>query len=257
MSPLDSFWNGVLSLATPIVTPDWGKLVALIPLLLLLLVLLFLALIARAWWRLLRSQPTRGPKVRRRSLRPLVIGHFAVIGIGIVTVILAFAGGARDPNWDAANSPVGLVVNFPLLILGLAVAIGAGGNAGRLWERHGRDDIEPDVLDHVAAAVHRHPARAKRAVVFFAGVLIAATGLLLGAVPGWTTGQAAAASATGAWPQGLAPEPLEVAAFPVLLLGLVLAIAAGGSAIAAVWPDDRDLEAAPADDSSALAVAEH
>jgi hypothetical protein len=252
MSPLDSFWNGVLSLLTPLVTPDWGQLVTLIPWLLLLLVLGFLALIGRAWVRLLRSQPARGPKVRRRALRPLVLGHAAVVVTGIVTVILAFVAGART-EWTGATSPAGLFVNLPLLFLGLGLAIGATGNAARLWERSGREDIEPDVIDSVAAAVRRHPARAQRVVVFLAGVLIAATGLLLGNVPGW-----AHAAAPGSWPTDITPEPMPAAAIPVLLLGLVLAVGSVGSGIAALWRNDRNVADAPDDDGgTALVVVEH
>jgi len=252
MSPLDSFWTGVLSLLTPLVTPDWGQLVTLIPWLLLLLVLGFLALIARAWVRLLRSQPARGPKVRRRPLRPLVLGHAAVIVTGIVTVILSFAAGART-DWTGATSPAGLFVNVPLLFLGLGIVIGTTGNAARLWERGGRDDIEPDAIDHITAAVRRHPARARRVVVFFAGVLIAATGLLMGTVPGW-----AHAAAQGGWPTDLPPDPLPVAAIPVLLLGLVLAVGAAGTGIAALWRNDRNVADAPDDEgSTALVVSEH
>lgn len=252
MNPLDSFWNGVLSLLTPIVTPDWGQLVTVIPWLLLLLVLGFLALIGRAWVRLLRSQPARGPKVRRRPLRPLVLGHVAVVATGIVTVILAFAAGART-DWTGATSPAGLFVNVPLLFLGLGLIIGTTGNAARLWERSGRDDFEPDLIDHIAAAVRRHPARAQRVVVFIAGVLIAATGLLLGTVPGW-----AHAAAQGGWPTDVPPEPLPVAAIPVLLLGLVLAVGSVGSGIAALWRNDRNVADAQDDEGgSSLVVAKH
>jgi hypothetical protein len=241
MSPLDSFWNGVLSLLAPVVTPDWGKLVTLIPWLLLLLVLAFLALVARSWVRLLGSEPVRGPRVRRRSLRPMVIGHLAVVVVGAATVLLAFVAGSRDSTWNGATSPMGLLVNLPLLVLGLGVAIGAAGNAARLWERYGRDDIEPDVVDTVSAAIRRHPDRSRRVVVFVAGVLIAATGLALGTAPGWTGG-----------------DPVNVALVPVLLLGLVLAVGAVGSGIASLWRDDPDFDATTgAEEPSALVPAKH
>jgi hypothetical protein len=240
MSPLDSFWTGVLSVLTPLVTPDWGKLVGVIPLLLLLVVLLFLAMVARAWVRLLGSQPARGPKGRQRSLRPMLLGHLAVIGVGIVTVALAFVAGSGDPSWTGGNSPFGLVVNAPLLILGLALVVGSAGNAARLWERNGRDDITPDALDAASAAIRRHPARAKRIVVFVAGVMIAATGLSLGHAPGYTGG-----------------GPLDVAVIPLLILGLVLAVGSVGAAIASLWTQDPDFDPPKGDESSALVPVEH
>jgi hydrogenase-4 membrane subunit HyfE len=145
MSPLDSFWNSVLSLLTPIITPDWGKLIVLIPWLLLLLVLGFLARVVNAWVNLYRAQPVRGPKGRQRPLRPLVIAHVAVIALGAAVVAAAFIVGSRDPNWqNGGNSPLGLVVSLPLLILGLIIVISAAGSGARMWDRHGRDDIEPD-----------------------------------------------------------------------------------------------------------------
>jgi hypothetical protein len=256
MSPLDSFWNGVLSLLTPLVTPDWGQLVALIPFLLLALVLLFLALIGMAWLRQLQTQPARGPKARRHRLRQVVLSHVAVFLVGAVTVAVSFVAGART-DWTAATSPAGLFVNVPLLVLGIGLAMGSIGHAARLWEHSGREEVEPDILDGINAAIRRHPARAKRVVVFFAGVLIAATGLLLGTVPGWTPAAEATAAAAGQWPTVTSADPVPVAYFPVLLLGLALAVGATGSAIAAVWrqrPDPAD----PSDvEATGLVALEH
>ena len=241
MSPLDSFWNGVLSLLTPLVTPDWGKLVTLIPWLLLLLVLAFLALVARAWVGQLASEPVRGPKVRKRDLRPMLVGHVAVIVIGACIVASAFIVGAQAPGWTGATSAFGLVVNVPLLILGLAVAIASAGNGARLWERSGREDVPPDVIDRAIAVARRHPSRTKRVVAFVIGVLLAGIGIALGTVPGYTGG-----------------DPMNVAVLPVLLLGLVLAIGSVGSAIAAMWQHDPDFDPAPGgDDSSALMPSGH
>jgi hypothetical protein len=224
MSPLDSFWNGVLSVLAPIITPDWGKLIVLIPWLLLLLVLGFLARLANAWVGLYRAQPVRGPKVRRRSIRPLVIAHVAVIALGVVVVASAFIVGANDPNWNGGNSPLGLVVSLPLLILGLAIVVAAGGSGARLWDRHGRDDLEPDAIDRATAMIRRHPGRARRAATFALGVLLAASGLLLGTAP------------------GRSDQALPVAVLPLLLLGLALAVGAVGASIAAVWRSDPDFE---------------
>lgn len=260
MSPLDSFWNGVLSLLTPLVTPDWGKLIGLIPFLLLALVLLFLVLQARAWIRLNALQPRRGPKGRPRDFRPILAGHLLVIVVGIVTVAAAFIAGAQDPSWTGATSPLGLLVYFPLLLLGLLLVIGSTGSLIRIWDRAGRTDIEPDVIDRANAWIGRHPGRAKRSVTFAAGVMIAAVGIALGTIPGWTTAAEAAASAAGKWPEVTSPEPVPVAVIPILLVGLVLAVGAVGSAIWAEWrhaPSDDPSDIIDDGGISALVVAEH
>lgn len=234
-SPLDDFWTGVLSLLTPIVTPDWGKLVGLIPLGLLLLVLAFLGRLAMAWRGVLRSQPARGVRQRRPSLRPLVIAHVALALVGVATVVAAFVVGSRDANWQNGGSPLGLVVSLPLLLLGLVIVVAAAGSAARLWDRHGREDLEPDLIDRAAALVRRHPGRAKRAVAFFGGVVLAASAMELGTVP------------------GIHDAAASVAIVPLLLLGLALAVGAVGSAIAAVWPSDPDFDSA----ETSVAATEH
>ena len=237
MSPLDSFWNGVLFLLAPVITPDWGKLIVLIPLLLLLLVLAFLAWIVSAWVGLYRSQPVRRPKVWHRSVRPLVIAHVATMALGVLVAAAAFVVGSHDPSWNGGNSPLGLVVNLPLLLLGLAIVVGAGGSGARLWDRYGRDDVEPDVIDRALAVMRRHPGRTRRAVVFAVGVGLAAAGMALGTPPG-----------------GRADQSAPTAILPLLLPGLVLAVGAVGSAIAAVWRSDPDFDGS---DSTGLVATEH
>jgi hypothetical protein len=235
------FWAGVMSLLQPLITPDWGQLVALIPLLLLGLVLLFLLWVIRAWVRIYRAQPVRGPKVRKPDYRPMVIGHLVVIAIGVVTVVIAFIAGSKAPGWTGANSPLGLVVNLPLLLLGLGLIIGAAGNAARTWERHGRDDVEPDLLDAIDARIRRHPHGTRRLVVFIAGVMIAVTGMLLGTPPG-----------------PIPAYPVPVAFLPVLLPGLVMAVGAVGAAIMDLWSGDHDLDpVSPKGEDSAVAVLRH
>ena len=240
MSPLDMFWLGVLSLLQPLVTPDWGQLVALVPLLILGLVLLYLVWVIRAWVRIYRAQPVRGPKVRSRPVGPMIASHVIVIVIGVVTVAIAFIAGSRAPGWTGANSPLGLVVNVPLLLLGLGLIIGAAGNAARLWERHGRDDVEPDLLDAIDARIRRHPHGTRRLVVFIAGVMIAVTGMLLGTPPG-----------------PIPPYPVPVAFLPVLMPGLVMAVGAVGAAIMDLWSGDHDLDPESASEDSAVAVLRH
>jgi hypothetical protein len=236
MSPLDSFWNGVLSLLAPIITPDWGKLIVLIPWLLLLLVLGFLARLVSAWVSLYRAQPVRGPKVRKRPVRPLVVAHVAGIALGVVVVAAAFVVGSQDPNWNGGNSPFGLVVNVPLLILGVIIAVSAAGSGARMWDRYGREDLAPDAIDQVSGIVRRHPARVRRAAAFALGVALAASSLALGTTPGPSN------------------QALPVAVVPLLLLGLVLAVGAVGASIAAVWRSDPDFDGS---DASGLVTTKH
>ena len=241
MSPLDSFWNGVLSLLTPLITPDWGKLIGLIPWLLLLLVVAWVLLIARAWVRLLGSQPVRGPRGRRRDFRPLVVVHIAGIAVGAVFVALSFVVGSKDSSWTGANSAFGLLVNLPLLITGLVIAIASAGNGARIWELGNGDEPEPESADSLSAAMRRHPKRVARVLVFALGAVIASASLALGTVPGYTGG-----------------DPANVAVIPVLLLGLALAVGAVGSAIAALWPHDPDFDTTSGgDDPSALLPSGH
>lgn len=239
MGPIDSLLNGILALAQPLITPDWGSLIALLPYLLLLAVVAVLGLIARSWWHLYKSEPVRGPKLAKQDLRPKLIGHFVVIGIGFFTVLLSFIAGAATVDWTNAGSPFGLVVNLPLLFLGLALAIGAAGNAARLWDRNGRSDFEPDVIDDVTGTMRRHPASSKRILVFVVGVMLAAASIMAGTVPGPTA------------------EPMPVAFVPVLMLGLAMAIWAVGTAIWAAWPNDTDLDPVSAGDETALVAVEH
>jgi hypothetical protein len=237
MSPLDSFWNGVLSLLTPIITPDWGKLVVLIPWLLLLLVLGFLTRLLMAWVGLYRGLPVRGPKVRRRPLRPLLIVHVAVMALGIIVVATGFIVGSHDPNWQSGSSPVGLVVNLPLLIAGLVIVISAAGSGARMWDRDDAgDDLEPDAIDHLVGIVRRHPGRVRRAIAFALGVLLAGVGLALGTAP------------------GRSDQPLPAAVVPLLLLGLALAVGAVGATIAAMWRSDSDFDGP---ESNGMVTTEH
>jgi hypothetical protein len=245
MSPLDSFWNGVLSLLTPLVTPDWGKLIALIPWLLLLLVVGWVLLIGRAWVRLLSSQATRSSRGGRQALRPLVVIHVAVIVLGAILVALSFIVGSKDASWTGAQPAFGLLVNVPLLLLGLGLAIASAGNGARLWELGNRDEEMPEP-DSISAAMRRNPKRVRRVLVFLAGVVLTASAIALGTVPG--------APANGA----ASTDPMPVAVIPLLLLGLVLAVGAVGSAIAALWSHDPDFDAAaPGDESSALVASGH
>lgn len=234
-SPLDDFWTGVLSLLSPIITPDWGKLVGLIPLLLLLVVLAFLGRLAAVWVGLYRAEPSRRLGLQRqRSARPLVVAHAAAVVVGVGMAVAAFVLGAGEANWQGGGSPLGLVVNLPLLLAGLVVTVAAAGSGIRLWDRHGRDDLQPDAVDRALGLVRRHPGRAKRIVAFAVGTVMAALGLELGTVP------------------GVPDADRSPAVLPLLLLGLVLAVGAVGSAIAAVWSSDSDFD--PSEPSSMVST---
>ncbi len=240
MGPLDDLWTGILFLLTPIVTPDWGKLIALIPLLLLLLVLAYLALLARAWTRLFAALPVRGPRIRERPLGPMLAAHLAFLVLGICVVVLGFVTGARGSDATGAAAPLGVVVNFPILALGMAIVIGTGGSLVRQWERHGRPDTEADAMDRALGAVGRHPGPARRAVAFGLGTVLAILGLMLGTTPGYTGG-----------------DPVAMAVLPLLVLGLALAIGAAGSTVASVWRADPDFDPPAAEESSSLVPAGH
>lgn len=235
-SPLDDFWTGVLSLLAPIITPDWGKLVGLIPLLLLLLLLAYLGRLAAVWVGLYRAEPVRTLGRRRRSIRPLILAHAAVVVVGVAIAVTAFVLGARDANWQGSGSPLGLVVNVPLLLAGLVITVAAAGSGIRLWDRNGRDDLQPDAVDRGIALVRRYPGRAKRIAAFAVGVVLSAAGLALGTVP------------------GVPDADRSPAVLPLLLLGLVLAVGAVGSAIAGVWSSDPDFDAS---ESGPMATTHH
>jgi hypothetical protein len=226
MDALNSFWSGVLQLLAPVVTPDWGALVGLLPLLLLVPVALYLVLTVRAWKRLQAAQPAS--LKRRPNRRAQLVLHAGGVLLGGASVALAFAV-AGTPE----AGTIGVTVSIPLLILGVLIAVGTVGHGIVVWES-GTVDEDTGEVDPSAAWVAEHRRPISLVLQFVVGVAIAAVGLLL--LP--------PADATGVQP---------VATVPVLVLGLLLAIAAVGRAVAGFWNDDDATDLVPSDAGGGVA----
>jgi len=212
MTAIQDIWSSILAALSPILSPDWGSLVGLIPFLILGLVILFLVWVTTAWWRLNRSLPDA---IRPRAGgRTVLVLHAMGILLGIALCATAFLTGG-----SAADGTLGLVVNLPLLLLGLAIAVSTAASGALRWERVGSSDEPPDGAE---LWVHAHRRGVSITLQFLIGVLITAAGLLLLPPPD---------AATGVQP---------VASVPLLVIGLVVAIAAVARAIMAVWPSGDD-----------------
>jgi hypothetical protein len=218
MDAINSFWSGVLQLLTPIVTPDWGALVGLLPLLLLVPVALYLFVTVRAWRRVQGQLPTsfrRDPN--RRTQLALHVGGVVLGGVS-VAFAFAVAGTPEDRT-------IGLTVSLPLLILGVLIAVATVGHGIVAWE-NGTIDEETGEVDPSAAWVAEHRRPITLVLQFLIGVAIAAVGLLL--LP--------PADSTGVQP---------VATVPILVIGLLLSISAVGRAIMGFWNDDDATDLVP------------
>jgi hypothetical protein len=219
MDALSSLFDSFIELTAPLVTPDWGQLVLLIPFLLLLLVLAYLLWVYRAWTGYRRALPRR---LRwRPDNRTLLVMHTGGVLLGgAVCAIAFFTGGSAE------DGTLGLTVNFPMLLVGLGISIGTVLNAFRLWEDDGRDTDGPDPAIGWYA---KHRRTVSILIQFGLGVLITVIGLI--ALP-------PADPATGEQP---------VAVLPVLVVGLLLAISAVGRAVAGSWGRaDPDIDVVPA-----------
>jgi hypothetical protein len=218
MDAINNFWSGVLQFLTPIVTPDWGALVGLLPLLLLVPVVLYILVTVRAWRRMHAQLPA---SLRRRPNRRAQLAlHAGGVLLGGVTVALAFAV-AGTPE----DRTIGLTVSIPLLVLGVLIAVGTVGNGIVAWE-NGTVDEETGEVDPSAAWVAAHRRPITLIIQFLLGVAIAAVGLLL--LP--------PADSTGVQP---------VATVPILVVGLLLSISAVGRAIMGFWNDDDATDLVP------------
>lgn len=219
MDAIDRFVTGVLDLLTGIVTPDWGALIGLLPIMVAVAAAAILGRLAWAWWSLLSSTPRRPGA--RRNVRALVIAHFVVIGLGVVIGAVAFIVGAGSPAADGTPGSFGLTVNLPILVLGALLVIAASGSGARLWESSGQD-LEQDGHDGGSAWYAANRRRVNLLLVFLAGAVVTALSLVL---------TPAADPETGVKP---------VASLPLLIVGLGLAIGATGKAILAAGILDAD-----------------
>jgi len=218
MDALTSLFNSLIELLTPLITPDWGQLVLLIPFLLLGLVLVYLFWLYRSWSGYRRALPRR---LRwRPNGRTLLVMHAGGMLLAIAVCALAFVTGG-----SAADGTLGLTLNVPMLLVGLTIGIGTTLNGIRIWEDDGHATDGPDPA---IGWYEKHSRSVSIVIQFGLGVLITAIGLI--ALP-------PADPATGEQP---------VATLPVLILGLLLAISAVGRAIAGWGHADPDIDAAPA-----------
>jgi hypothetical protein len=211
MDAINSFWSGVLQLLTPVVTPDWGALVGLLPLLLLVPVALYLFVTIRAWRRLRAQLPASLRRTPNRRTQLVLHAGGVLFGAMVIALAFAVAGTPEDRT-------IGLTVSVPLLILGVLIAVATVGNGIVAWE-NGAVDEETGEVDPSAAWVAAHRRPITLVLQFAIGVAIAAVGLLL----------RPPADATGVQP---------VATVPILVLGLLLAISAVGRAIVGLRSDD-------------------
>lgn len=211
MDPISQLVNGLLGLLTPIITPDWGQLIALIPLLLVLVVALYLAWLARTWMRFNASLPAhlRPQLSRSRWLVVYTVG----VALGGLVCVAAFQLGGKG-----SDGTLGLYVNTPLLLAGLLIAIGVVGHGILRWE-HDHANDEPE--DAAAAWVRQHGRGISIALQFAIGVLITAAALLIPSEPD---------------AQGVVP----VAVVPLLIPGLLLAIFAIYRVVAGAFGPESD-----------------
>ena len=94
---LDEIWNGILELLAQFVIPDWGAVIALLPLLMFVLIVLILASLFLRIWR--TPKPRRG-KTRITPRTPAGIHMpgpsfsppLAALGVGLLMLGLVFGG---------------------------------------------------------------------------------------------------------------------------------------------------------------------
>ena len=220
MDAISDLLDGLLALLTPLITPDWGALVGLLPVLLLVPVIGYLLWTVRRWARFNAQLPRslRG----RLDVRTALVVHAGGVLLGALVVAASFftAGSPEDGT-------IGLVVSVPLLIVGLVIAVGTVGHGIVQWEGGTHDEDTGDE-DPSAAWVARHRRAISLGLQFVVGVAISALGLLILPAPDES---------------GVQPA----ATVPVLVVGLLLAISALGRVVTGVWRDDDATDLVPAD----------
>ena len=108
---MEQIWNSILDLMARFITPDWGALVALIPVAIMALVVLFIAWLL---WRVTRLGPKRRGKGKVKPLPPpgvhmpgpTLAPLFGAVGVGLLLFGLVFGG-------------LLLALGFAVLVLGL------------------------------------------------------------------------------------------------------------------------------------------
>ncbi len=167
---LEDLWNGVLDLSSKLVIPDWGSLVALIPIGLLVLVALWLV---RTAYRFSTAGPTRRAQPRPPLPPPDV--HTGPVSPAPVLAAL----GAFVLFWGLVVGGAGILVGVIALVLGLL-----------WWGREGLRDYDhlvhaepslPVVHAEPPAGVHM-PGPSFRPILASLGVAVLFFGLVFG---GW------------------------------------------------------------------------
>ena len=105
---LEELWNGILDLATQFVIPDWGALIALLPIFVLVLIV---AVLGRTFARLLTAKPARRGQGPDRAADACRHPHAGSV-----------ARRRSSPRSGAALLFLGLVFEGPILVLG-AIAL--------------------------------------------------------------------------------------------------------------------------------------
>jgi plastocyanin len=138
---LDEFWNGILDLAERFVIPDWGSVIAMLPVLILVLTILVVAIL---FWKLLRQPKPRRGKQRIEPLPPAGV-HMP------------------GPSWSPVLAAIGAFLLFLGLVFGGPIlVVGAIGlaitllywlvEAIRLYERE-----QGATAPRLPAVVHEGP----------------------------------------------------------------------------------------------------
>ncbi|MEK6719065.1 MAG: hypothetical protein AABZ33_00185 [Chloroflexota bacterium] len=219
----------LLSILESILVPDWGAVVALIPLVLLGAIILGLGSIARRWLEYYLTQPVPPRPVSREpaDLHTELRRRVALIPVGAILVVLAIS---VLPTRIRGIPQVG--PDMLVLVAGIVVALVGTGHAVRAAEsadRHDTDSgyssasrsLRPSLrrsLRRLAAERDRIPRPVQPLAGVVAGAAIVAGAFVL----------AGGSPARGALP--------EVAVAP-LLVGILIAL---GSVVAAVRAWERD-----------------